>query len=324
MVNEELLNKSFTINEILNNDLRKFTCWGSVEVKDRHGELIPAEEVYKIMDIWMDRGAPIQFNHTNRNVGRGLNWQPLEKNGKPGVLITAKIYDHYKEDDELWSDMKKGKFEGLSIGGKSYSKQPDEEGTPILRKLIGYEFSVVERCGNQEATMVDLNMMAKSDNQEKMVKKEDVKKEEPVVSEETTNEPTMADIMEAIANLASRMDAVEEKVSGEPAEEPVQEAEEEPEKEPAKEPEKEDMEKLALKKELSEIKKSLSEIKKGQVKEVIKGETPEDNEVQKKVSFNSVLDNKIEEMKKSGNINFKDVAKLIETQKRKELEEKFK
>lgn len=158
---ENQILKSFTVDRIHNDKQRSFKCWGSVEVKDRHGEIIEAEEVYKVMDIWMDRGAPIMFNHTNRQVGKGLNWQPLEKNGKPGVLITAKIYDHYTEDDEVWQGIKKGEFEGLSIGGKSYVRDETEKGT-YLRDLIGYEFSVVERTGNQEATMVEHNALAKA------------------------------------------------------------------------------------------------------------------------------------------------------------------
>ena len=106
-MNPENIMKTFEINHIHEDSQRKFSCWGSVEVTDRHKEIIPAEEVYKIMDIWMDRGAPIMFNHTSRQVGKGINWQPLEKNGNPGVLITGIIYKHYAEDDEVWNGIKK-------------------------------------------------------------------------------------------------------------------------------------------------------------------------------------------------------------------------
>jgi hypothetical protein len=175
--------KKFSGFGINDDKMRKFTCWGSVEVVDRQREIIPIEEVYKIMDIWMDRGAPIMFIHTNRQVGKGLSWRPELKDGKEGVLITGIIFNHYKEDDEVWNGIKNGEFEGLSIGGNSYSKEKDANGNTVIRDLIGYEFSVVPRTGNQEATFQEVNAMAKSDTTNKA--------DEPVM-EETPKAPEKA------------------------------------------------------------------------------------------------------------------------------------
>lgn len=174
--------KKFSGFGINDDKMRKFTCWGSVEVVDRQHEIIPIEEVYKIMDIWMDRGAPIMFIHTNRQVGKGLSWRPDTKDGKEGVLITGIIFNHYKEDDEVWNGIKNGEFEGLSIGGNSYSKEPDGNGNTIVRDLIGYEFSVVPRTGNQEATWQEVNVMAKSE----------INKADEPVMEETPKAPENA------------------------------------------------------------------------------------------------------------------------------------
>lgn len=321
--------KSFMFDKIHNENQRIFKCWGSVEVKDRHGEIIPAEEVYKIMDIWMDRGAPIQFNHTNRKVGVGLNWQPLEKNGKPGVLITAKIYDHYAEDDDVWNGIKKGEFEGLSIGGKSYSREPTEEGT-ILRGLIGYEFSVVRNCGNQEATFETINMLAKSEKMDKKeVKKEDnlVVDEQPTDSGNGNEDQFKTDVMTLISKISERLDAIEEKISGGPSEEtPVEETKEETQEEDSTETpeEKKPDEESEMAKELKEIKKELSEIKKSQVKEVIKTERPNQPEPKKEgTDLMKSLDAKVEEMSKTGNFSFKTIGAEIRKAQEKQLNAMF-
>jgi len=320
--------KSFTFDKIHNDKQRIFKCWGSVEVKDRHNEIIPAEEVYKIMDIWMDRGSPIQYNHTNRKVGVGLNWQPLEKNGKPGVLITAKIYDHYEEDDDIWNGIKKGEIEGLSIGGKSYDREVTEKGT-YLRGLIGYEFSVVNRCGNQEATFETVNMLAKS---EKKMVKNNIQKEENLVVEETpvteSPEDFKGEAMALFAKISERLDAIEEKISGgnseeEPVEEQKAEEEEPKEEEKAEEETKEEEEeKEDLKKSMVEMKKEIMDLKKSIVKEVVK--TERHNEYKNTgVDVMKNINAKVENMAKTGKMNFAAVGAEIRKAQNAELAKKF-
>ena len=153
--------KGFEIKDIISNDLRKFTCWGSVEVVDRQGEVIPIEEIEKTMDVWMSRGGPINVNHTNQTVGKALNWRREDKNGNPGILITAELFKHYKTDDQVWDMVKNSEIEGLSIGGRAYTKE-ESGGTTFVKDLITWEFSLVPRTGNQEATFESINMMAKS------------------------------------------------------------------------------------------------------------------------------------------------------------------
>ena len=174
---ENIIDKPFEFSKIHDNDMRKFECWGSVEIVDNQGDLIPIEELQRIMDIWVDRGAPIMFNHTNQHVGKGLNWRRADKNGTPGVLITGKIFKHYVEDDTIWDGIKDGTLEGLSFGGKSYSKERDSIGNIIRRQITGHEFSVVKKCANQEATFTEVNTMAKGEKE--------IKKEEDPIMEET-------------------------------------------------------------------------------------------------------------------------------------------
>jgi len=309
---DEVILKSLSFEGIHEGELRKFSAWGSVEVEDRHGEVIPIEEVYKIMDIWMSRDAPIMLNHTSQKVGKGLNWTPKDKDGKPGVLITGFIHKNYSEDDKVWEGIKRGDYEGLSIGGKAMKVQ--KEGKTYLENLIGYEFSVVERTGNQEATFVDYNLMAKSENQ-KMVTEEKttiVKAEEEVSTEtpETSVDDRVARLEEAVGSMMEKLNSLIESQAGEPEEEvtEAEKAEEEPtpeeepeetekaEEEVKEEEESEDMKKTeeleSLKKELAEIKKQLES---NTVVEVAKSEMPsvKSKEEKQAISFTDVMKGKV-------------------------------
>jgi hypothetical protein len=304
--------KAFTFDGINNEEMRKFECWGSVETVDRQGEIIPIEEVHKVMDIWMDRGAPIMFNHSNRQVGKGVNWRPAEKNGMKGVLITGVIFKHYKEDDEVWAGIKDNKFEGLSIGGKAYSREKDEEGSTVLRNLIGYEFSVVNRTGNQEATFTEVNAMAKSEPE---LKKEDA----PVVEPQA---PATTKLQAIVAALVEKIAMIEEKISGKPeAETPVEEQkaceekkaapEEKPaEEKPADEKPKED-EVAKLSKQLAEKDAVIADLKKSSVVKTIETARPEAVEVTKTASKLSEVRKSLKEMAEKKSINFAELGKQI-------------
>ena len=325
---ENILLKSFKLNQINDNEMRKFECWGSVEVLDRAQEIIPAEEVYKIMDIWMDRGAPIQFMHTNRNVGKGLNWQKAEKGGKKGVLITGMIYKHYAEDDAVWKGLKGGEFEGLSIGGKAFKREKTENGT-YLRDLIGYEFSLVDKTGNQEATFTEVNVMAKS---------KEIKKEEPVMDEtnDTGSEDELSQLKNVVTALIEKVSALEEKISGAPdddapaeetkadedSEEKPEDKDKEVDKSEGEDEKTEDVDKseddsdetednpevTKLKGQVSKVEKELADMKKSIVTKVIKSKRPA--EVKKEDKMTEVRKN-LKEMSAKGKIDFVALGKQI-------------
>lgn len=286
------ISKNFTINHIHEDSMRKFSCWGSVQVKDRQGEIIPIEEIQKTMDFWMDRGAPINLNHTNQQVGRGLSYSIEEKDGIPGVLIVGKIFNHYAEDDIVWEGIKKGDFEGLSIGGKAIKdEQPD--GT-YLRNLVGFEFSIVERTGNQEATFVTVNTIAKSDTNIKMVKKEEQKTEENSDNEYSEFVSRMDALEEAVKGITAKMSGTPDKDEEEETEKTkkVEKADEdEEEKESEADDEETEKTKKAVKKtdtdpiqdkglmeefkkEFAELKKSIDDMKERTIVDVVKTARP--------------------------------------------------
>lgn len=159
--------------ELINKEDRIFKCWGSVELRDREGDLIPMSEFKKVMPIIMKRGGLIMHSHSNKAIGKILNYEFLEKDGYPGVLITAQVYKDYDLDDEVWEAIKNGSYEGLSFGGRNSQldvKFENGQLTKILKGVEGYEFSLVEGTGNQGATFESINYFAKSN-------KEDLKKD---------------------------------------------------------------------------------------------------------------------------------------------------
>jgi hypothetical protein len=46
-------------------------------MKDKQGEITIVDELYKVLPVWMDRGAPISDTHSNRIIGKGINYAKL-------------------------------------------------------------------------------------------------------------------------------------------------------------------------------------------------------------------------------------------------------
>ena len=158
--------------EITDDKDRLFKAWGSVEIVDKDGELIPMEAFAKIMPKIMERGGVLIDNHTNRVVGKILNYEFRKKDGKDGLLLTGKVFNHFSLDDKIWNEIKAGIRKGISFGGKrimsEIEKAKDDNGNDyyILKDIEGYEFSIVQNPANPEATIETVNMLAKSDSSE--------------------------------------------------------------------------------------------------------------------------------------------------------------
>jgi len=163
---------------------RIFQAWGSVEVRDKAGEMLPMEEFKKIMPIIMKRGGSLMDTHSNRKIGQILNYEFKEhpELHKEGVFLTCMVYNDYPTDDLVWDGIKQGQYTGLSFGGMrskfDYKFEPGQEPTKILRGLEGYEFSVVEKPCNQPALMANVNMLAKSDTMETQTEKSGIQGQE--------------------------------------------------------------------------------------------------------------------------------------------------
>jgi len=145
----------------------------SVEMLDRQGEVTVVDSLYKCLPIWMDRGGAISDTHSNRIVGKGINYAKTSLtdetgNQLPAIKIIGKIFNHTKLDDEIWQKIKSGEYKGLSFGGATTSdaipiQQSDGSIAYHLKDIEMYEVAVCEEPAVPFALITEFNPIAKAD-----------------------------------------------------------------------------------------------------------------------------------------------------------------
>ena len=163
------ITKSMTVLD--HTDDRFFEGYLTVEMKDRQGEITVVDELYKCLPIWMDRGAPITDTHSNRVVGKGINFMKttFESEGVtyPAIKITGKIHKNYELDASIWEKIKSGEYKGLSFGGatktdRSPKVMKDGSIAYELKDLEHYEVAVCRDPAVPLALITDYNPLAKA------------------------------------------------------------------------------------------------------------------------------------------------------------------
>ena len=140
-----LVTKGLSANTKSEDD-RFFEGLLTVEMKDKQGEITIVDELYKVLPIWMDRGAPITDTHSNRVVGKGINFaktttDDAEGNTYPAIKITGKIHIDYELDDDIWKKITSGEYKGLSFGGAT---KADREPVKMKDGSIAYALTDLE------------------------------------------------------------------------------------------------------------------------------------------------------------------------------------
>ena len=153
-------------------DERFFEGILTVEMKDKQGEITIVDELYKVLPIWMDRGAPITDTHSNRVVGKGINFakttaDDAEGNTYPAIKITGKIHKDYELDDDIWKKITNGTYKGLSFGGATKAdrepvKMKDGSIAYALTDLEHYEVAVCEDPAVPLALITHTNPLSKA------------------------------------------------------------------------------------------------------------------------------------------------------------------
>jgi hypothetical protein len=163
--------------EIHDENARIVKGFGTVDVFDNANERLPIDEFKRIMPVIMKRGGLIMNRHTNQSVAKILNYEFKMKDTpvgpREGVYLTTEVFKDFGSDDQVWADIKKGEVEGFSFGGKNNREELDfSKGLTqkVLKELEGFEFSYVPKGCNKEATIEEVNFIAKED---KPIKKED-------------------------------------------------------------------------------------------------------------------------------------------------------
>ncbi len=165
-----LLTKSMTILDATNEN-RFFEGYLTVEMKDKQGEITIVDELYKVLPLWMDRGAPITDTHSNRVVGKGINFMKTEFESEgvtyPAIKITGKIHKNYELDTDIWEKIKSGEYRGLSFGGATKADRTpkvmkDGDVAYALTDLEHYEVAVCKDPAVPLALITDHNPLAKA------------------------------------------------------------------------------------------------------------------------------------------------------------------
>jgi len=150
---------------------RFFEGYLTVEMKDKQGEITVVDELYKVLPIWVDRGAPITDTHSNRVIGKGINFAKttLTEGGVtyPAIKITGKIHKNYELDTDIWEKIKSGEYKGLSFGGATKANRvprvmKDGEIAYALTDLEHYEVAVCKDPAVPLALITDYNTLAKA------------------------------------------------------------------------------------------------------------------------------------------------------------------
>ena len=160
--------------KIIDKENRIVEAWGSVEVVDKEGQLVPIQELVNIMPKLMDRDAPIFYRHMRKggtHVGKIISWREDIWRAKdnptiakmwdlppdferPGIKITFRIFNHYPIDDECWEGILSGALPAVSFGGKTNNliTAMSRDGTGriagIATDLNGYEWAVIPKPMN--------------------------------------------------------------------------------------------------------------------------------------------------------------------------------
>ena len=165
----KLVTKSLTAH---NSDRRLFEGILTVEMKDRQNEITVRDELLKVLPIWMARGAPITDTHSNRVIGRGINFaatviKDSEGTEYPAITIQGEIFKDYELDNDIWKSIVEGRYKGLSFGGATKSdrrpiQQSDGSIAYSLHDLEHYEVAVCEEPAVPLALITQFNPIAKA------------------------------------------------------------------------------------------------------------------------------------------------------------------
>ena len=143
----------------------------TVEMKDKQGEITVVDELYKVLPIWIDRGAPITDTHSNRVIGKGINFAKTTVTSDgvtyPAIKITGKIHKNYELDTDIWEKIKSGEYKGLSFGGATKANRipkvmKDGEIAYALTDLEHYEVAVCKDPAVPLALITEFNTLAKA------------------------------------------------------------------------------------------------------------------------------------------------------------------
>lgn len=165
-------------DEVLNEDERLVRGWGSVEIVDADGQLVPISLIVKNLNDFIAKnpGAEIpisDLDHSDRIIGGVKKFWEAEhpKLKVNGLMLDYKVYKGQPYYDEAWKQIKSGQRRGLSWSG-GYSddktKLVEVKGTPaqMLGGLQTFAFASCVHPKNEASQNVAVNFKAASGDAE--------------------------------------------------------------------------------------------------------------------------------------------------------------
>ena len=205
--------------DVINENERLISGWLTVECVDRQGDIIPISEIKRAMLKYIDRGGHIIYGHSNKPIGKVLQWE-IEKHpvaNSYGIKFVAKIFKDYELDDIVWGKIKEGKLKGFSIGATAKSCDvavvKDEKDSTfrearVLKGIELFEVSAVDEPANQYARLEEVSAIAKRQDWEEELKKKREKIEKGIEEVKEATEKAIINVEKPFAGFKDWNDCI--------------------------------------------------------------------------------------------------------------------
>ena len=135
--------------------------WGSVEVKDADGELVPIQTIEDYADKFIENGGLMHDSHSNVPIGTVWNWEVRKhpETGQDGIVFYFNVYRDGEVFERARDDILSGRKQAVSIGAEAPrgGYKCDDRGCYIERDVTDlYELSICESPANPEAFFINV------------------------------------------------------------------------------------------------------------------------------------------------------------------------
>ncbi len=175
---------TFTIEKAFNEGPQRiFEAYATYEEIDKQGDLVKVDGLAAAIPIWLDRGGTIIDSHSNRPVGKCLEYQIVKVKDKPAIWIKGEIFSGrlaISIDNEVWEKIQNRIYRGISIGGQTFTKYREcneKMCYNVIPTVELYEMSVCEEPANGGATIIRKDRSIKENSKKMSADSEESKKE---------------------------------------------------------------------------------------------------------------------------------------------------
>lgn len=135
--------------------------WGSVEVRDADGELVPIDTITEHAENFIKAGGLLHDSHSNVPVGTVWDYEVRKhpETGQDGIVFYFNIYRDGEVFERARDDILSGRKNAVSIGAEAPrgGYKCDDRGCYVERDVTDlYELSICETPANPEAYFINV------------------------------------------------------------------------------------------------------------------------------------------------------------------------